>query len=103
MPVRLALSRAVSARGNDGLGAGGFNRFDQGVAVVPLVGNNRSSWNGIDQCSTLRDVRFLTAGQDQAQRVAEGINADMDLGGQSASRAADRLIATVFLSAPAEC
>ena len=103
MPVGLALGRAVAPRRDDGLSARGFNGFDQGVTVVSLVGHDSSGRNRRHQCGTLRYVGRLTARQDQTQRVTQGVDTGMDLSGQPASRAADRLIATVFLSAPAEC
>ena len=103
MPVGFSLNGAVAARRNNGLGAGSFNCFDLGVAVVPLVGDDGAGCNGLNQRSRLSDVRFLPASQDKAQWVSEGIDTGMDLGGQPTSRAADRLIATVFLGAPAEC
>ena len=103
VPVGMALGRAVASRRDDGLGAGSLNRFDKSVAVVSLVGDDSSGRNGLDQRGPLRDVRFLPASQDQAQRVAEGVDTGVDFGGQPTPRAADRLIATVFLGAPAEC
>jgi hypothetical protein len=51
----------------------------------------------------LRNIGRLTTGEDQAQWIAQGIHACMDLGSQPTARAAERLIATVFFDAPAEC
>jgi len=36
---------------------------------------------------------------DEAQRVAQSVDGDMDLGGQAAARAADRLILNPLLAA----
>jgi hypothetical protein len=46
----------------------------------------------VDQRLGLRAVMDLTGRGDQAQRVAESIDGDVDLGGQAAARAPDRLI-----------
>ena len=47
-------------------------------------------------------VRF-TAGQEEAERIAERIDQCMDLGAQSAARAPDRLVLAGFFLAPALC
>ena len=49
------------------------------------------------------NVGYLASGENQAQGIAQRIHAGVNLGGQSATRAANRLIATVFFGAPAEC
>lgn len=103
MPVGLALGRAVAPRRDDRLSTRGFNGFDQGVAVVSLVGDDSPGRNGRHQRGALRYVGLLSAGQDQTQRIAQRVDTGVDLGGQPAPRAADRLIATVFFRAPAEC
>ena len=41
-------------------------------------------------------VMSLAAGQVEADRIAERIDNGMDLGAQSATRAADRLVCAVF-------
>ena len=103
VPVGIALGRAIASRWDDGLGASGFNRFDQRIAVVSLVGDDGAGRNSLDQRGPLRDVRLLPTGQDQTQRIAKRVDTGVDLGAQPTPRAADRLIATVFLGAPAEC
>ena len=47
-------------------------------------------------------VRF-TAGQEEAEWIAERIDQCMDLGAQSAARAPDRLVLAGFFWAPALC
>jgi hypothetical protein len=49
------------------------------------------------------EVMRLAAGQEEADRVAECIHQGMDLGAQSAARAADRLVLAGFFWAPALC
>jgi len=49
------------------------------------------------------EVVGLTAGQKEANGIAQRINQCMDLGAQSAARAADCLILAGFFLAPALC
>lgn len=63
---------------------------------MPIISGSFMAVND-NQGSPLRDVGLLSGRQDQAQRVAQCVDTGVDLGGQSAPRAADRLIATVFL------
>ena len=83
-PVEIARRQPVAARGNYRFGSRRGNRFDERIAVISLVGD-------------------LAPGKDQSQRIAQGIYAGVNLGGQAAPRPTDRLIATVFLGAPAAC
>jgi hypothetical protein len=103
MPVDRALYLAIGSRRDDGLRAGGFDGVDQFVAVVSLVRDDGLGRYFADQCAALRHVGDLPAGEDQAQRITQGIDAGVNFGGQPASRPSDRLIATVFLGAPAAC
>lgn len=103
LPVVPALCVAVAARRNDGFGTGGLDGGNQGIAVVALVGNDSLRRDGLDQGSALGDIGDLARRQNEANRITQRIDAGMDLRGQSTSRAADRLIATVFLGAPAAC
>ncbi len=103
VPVDRSLCRAIAARRNDGLSACGFNRFDQLVAVVTLIGDNSVGRDGCNQRTPLRHIGDLSTGENQAQRITEGVDTRMNLGRQPAPRASDRLIATVFLGAPAAC
>jgi hypothetical protein len=96
MPVDPSRPIPVAARRDDGLSANRLDGLDQGVAVVALVGDDRLGRNGFDQGSTLGDIGHLAGGQDQSDGIAQRIYAGVNLGGQSAPRAADRLIATVF-------
>ena len=103
LPVELARRESVATWRNDCLGASLGNRIHESVAVVPLVGNNSIARNGINQCRPLGNVGDLSSRENQAQRITPCIHTSVNLGRQSATRAADRLIATVFLGAPAEC
>ena len=103
MPVDTALGVAIASRRDDGLCSGGFDGVDQSIAVVPLVGDDRASGDCLNQGSTLRDIGHLASCQDQTNWVAKSIDTGMNFGGQPTSRSTDRLIATVFLGAPAAC
>lgn len=95
-PVGLARRQAVAARRNNGFGPRGGDGLDDYIVAIPLVGDDCLDRDGIDQRRTLRDIGDMTAGEDQSQRIAQRIDAGVDLRGQSAARPADRLIATVF-------
>ena len=103
MPIDGALIDSVASRRDIGKGRAGFDGFDQFIAVVAFVGRNGGGWNIGDQCRSLSHIRHLSTGQDQTQGITQGINAGMDFRRQSTARSADRLIATVFFSAPAAC
>lgn len=77
MPVDFALCEPIASGPNDGLTACGFDGFDRRVAVVSLVGNNRSCWNGCHDGSTLRDIGDLAASQDHSNRIAQCIDRRM--------------------------
>ena len=96
MPVDWALIDSVATRRDIGNGVGSFDGFDQLIAVVAFVGRNSSSWNASDQRGTLGHIGDLSVGQDQTQRITQGIHTSMDFRRQSTARSADRLIATVF-------
>lgn len=103
MPVDLPLGFSVAARWNIGQHLGGLDLFDEFVAVVALIGRDCGGRDAGKQSSPLCHVSHLATSQDQTQRIAQGIDTGVNLGGQSATRPTDRLIATVFLRAPAEC
>lgn len=103
MPVDAALGIAIAARWDDGLGPGALDDGHQGIAVIALIGDHGPGRDRLDQGSALSHIGHLASCQNQANRIAERIDAGVDLRCQSAPRAADRLIATVFLGAPAEC
>jgi hypothetical protein len=82
---------ARSERGDHGIGADS-EKVPELVVVVSLVGNDVSGGEAVDQGFRLRAVVDLAGGRDEAQRVAQSVDGDVDLGGQAAARAPDRLI-----------
>lgn len=75
MPVDVALREPMASGRNDGLSARGFDGRDQRIAVVSLVGHNRSGWDGRHEGRALRDigdlaVRINRTGLPSASTVA---------------------------------
>lgn len=102
MPVERAGVESVGTRRDYRLTALRRNCFDEGIRIVALVGHDEFGRLILDQCCGLFDVGDLTCRENDAQRIAQGIHRDMQLGGQSAARAADFLLPGFFW-APAEC
>jgi hypothetical protein len=84
--------RAGAARRNDGLGANVCDGGAKAIGVKAHVGEQVFERKAADQALSLADVVDLACGQDEADRIAEGIDADVDLRAQAAARTTDRLI-----------
>lgn len=102
-PVKGARGQSMAPRRNHGFSPRGCNRFDEGVAVIAFVRHDRLARDEFNQRRPLRNVGRIATRQDQPQWIAQRIDAGMNLCGQPAARTTDRLIATVFLGAPAAC
>ena len=75
---------------------------DEGIGVERLV-SDQSAWiDGFDQRFGAGEVVILAGAEHHLDRIAEGVDERMNLGGQSAPRPADGLRA-VFFWAPALC
>jgi hypothetical protein len=79
-----------------------LERFDEVVGVEGFVAKQRPWLDSFQQRLRARQVVRLAAREHHVDRVAERIDQNVDFGGQSAARAADRLLA-VFFRAPALC
>ena len=102
--VKGARRRAGFARGDDGRLAGlGQRREHALVGIERLVGDERLGLKLREQRIGSRQIVRLTAGQMKADRIAERIHQRVDLGGQPALAAPDRLVWSSFLGAPAAC
>jgi hypothetical protein len=101
--VRLPWFLAVGFRRNDGGDVTRLERLDKGVGVVALVGDESLRLDLAQQRLGLGDVGRLPRRQGENDRIAECVDDGMDLGRQSASRAADGLSLAVFFWAPALC
>ena len=95
---RLAVGFWRNYRGDFSLG----ERFDQLIGVVGLVAN-QGRWIGlVKQRLRASQIVGLPRREHHIDGIAESIDQDVDFGGQSAARSADRLLA-VFFRAPALC
>lgn len=92
----------VLPRRNDRARAPLREEFDQRVCIVSLVRHDGLCRNSLDQCLGLRDVVRLTGGQSPTGQLPQAFDQRVNLGGQPATRAAQRLF-PVFLGAPAAC
>lgn len=89
-PVDRALGFPVAARRNDSLGPRRLDGGDRPVAVVALVGDDRFSWDALNQSCSLGDIGYLPRRQDEANGITQCIDTGMDLGGQTSPRTPDR-------------
>jgi hypothetical protein len=101
--VGFAWLLAVRLRRNDGRDLSLSECVDERVRVVALVGDQRVGLEVFEQRLGLRDVGGLSGRERQRDRIAECIDDGVDLGCQSAARAADGLVSAVFFWAPALC
>ena len=73
------------------------------VGVISLVGEQGLRLDKRQQRVGLCDVMDLPTREAQRQRIAQGVDDHMDFRREPAARAADGLVETPFLRAPAEC
>lgn len=97
-----------SAR-NDGLCAGGGDGVHGALSVISFIGKDMPCLQSVEQAFDLGDVVAFPAGQDEANRIAQGIGGGMDLGAQAAPGASQRVSfkpifgSIAFFGAPALC
>ena len=103
MPVDRTFVLPITTGRNIGKRTGRLDGFDQFITVVAFVGGHCGGLDSGDQGSPLSHIGDLSSCQNQTKGIAQGIDTGMDLRAQPTPRPADRLIATVFLAAPAEC
>ena len=90
-------------RDHSGLAGRGEWRNHPFVGVEGFVGDQGVGLHGGQKMIGTDQIMRLTAGQEEADRIAKGVDQGMDLGAQSAARAADRLVLAGFFCAPALC
>lgn len=73
-----------------------FEHRDQRVAIVSFVGNQCAGLDPFEQRFGLRNIGGLPRRQRKRDGIAESIDDCMDLGRQTAARAADGLVFPVF-------
>jgi len=96
MPIEFARCQAIGSGWNHSFGASGFDLGYEMVGVVALVGHHGLPRQILDQCRGMVDIGDLSGREDDAQRIAQRVDGDMQLGRQSAARAADFLTAGFF-------
>jgi hypothetical protein len=101
--VGVSLLKAVRLGRNDWLYSPLLKGFDQGIGIIGFVSQERFGVNLIQQRLGLTDAGRLARSKRQSDRIAGCIDDGVDLGGQSATGAADGLILTFFFLAPALC
>ena len=87
------LASAPWIAGNDGAGPDGRNAVADLVAVIGLVGQNVVGLKALHQREGLRCIAGLARGEDDAERPAEAIGGEVDLGGQTSSGTPQSLVA----------
>jgi hypothetical protein len=55
------------------------------ICVIGLVGQDIGRRQALDQSPSLGDVVALATGEDEADGIAEGVDGDVQLGGQAAA------------------
>ena len=111
MMIIVAWRSSIRARWNNRFGRVGLNLLHQGITVIAFIGGVPSLSRGNDglgigrhsqQGVGLTHVGLFGARQGESDRVAQRINEAVNLGSETAARAAQSLRAVFFL-APAAC
>jgi len=92
MPIVIVVAGAGSVERDDGLCPLGVDGLAEVVGVVGLVGQDVACRQALDERLGLGDVVALAAGEEEAHRIAERVDGDMELAGQPAPAAADGAI-----------
>ena len=101
--VAIARDLAIRFWRDDRLDSPDFEALDKAVCVVAFVAEEGVGLHFSREGFSLGDVMDLAAGEAERQRVAQGVDDHMDLGGRTAARAAYGLVEAPFLRAPALC
>jgi len=101
--VAIAGDLAIRFWRDDRLDGPDFEALNKAVGVVAFVAKEGLGLHLGRECFSLGDVVDLSAGEAERQRVAQGVDDHVDLGGRAAARAAYGLVETPFLRAPALC
>jgi hypothetical protein len=86
--IIISLLKAILLWRNHSLNAFGCQRFDQRIRVVAFVSDQCLRLKAFNQSSSLWAVVTLAGGQDEAQRIAQSINGDMNLRREAAATSA---------------
>ena len=102
MTIEISLSQPIGTRRNNGLRTGRFDFRNKVIGIVALIGDDGVCGQVLDALGRTVDVGNLPRRENHPQRIAQGIDHDMQFGRQSAPRTAD-FLTTGFFWAPAEC
>ena len=94
--VRLGRDHRSLASGREGLN-------DPLVGVEGFVGDQDVGLHGGQQVVGAIEIMGLPTGQQEAGRIAKGVDSGMNFGGQPTAGEPDRLVFTDFFLAPALC
>jgi hypothetical protein len=94
--IAIASDLTVRLWRDDGLDGSHFEALDEGVGVIAFVAEEGFGLRFSRKGFSLGDIVDLAAGEAERQRVAQGVDDHMDLGGQSAARAAYGLVDPPF-------
>jgi hypothetical protein len=72
---------------NDRNGTQRLDAGDEIIGVIALVGDDKAAWVVGEQSGRLRDIVCLAPGELEVQRVAQGIDTEMNLGAEPTTTA----------------
>jgi len=101
--VAFAFDFAIGLGRNNRFDFSAFEAGDEAIGVIAFVSENRICLRLGDKRFGLGDVVSLSTGEAERQGIAQGVDDDMNLGGQSTARAAYGLVETPLFRAPALC
>lgn len=93
MLVQGSLFKTIGATGDDGLHTRGLQVLQDRVRIVDFVDGQTGGLQFVKQRQRFGAVPGLAAGRAKAREHTQSIDQRMNRGGQSATRAADRLTA----------
>ena len=102
MPIERARAEPIGAWRDHRLAALRRNRCDEGIRVVPLVGDDEACGLILDQRCGLVDIGDRSGREHDAHRIAQGVDGHMPFCRQPTPRTPDFLTARFFW-APEEC
>ncbi len=98
-----ALHLAADLRGDHSFGSDALNGGDDSVGVVAAVRHHDLSLATGQQRQRLSELAGLTAGEPEANRLAQAVGQQVNLGAQSTSGTPQSLVFAPFLRPVAAC
>jgi len=94
--IALAFGFAIRLGRNDRPYLAHFEAGDESVGVIAFVREDRLGFYLGQKCFGLGDVMDLATGEAQRQRIAQGVDDDVNFGRQAAARPPYGLVETPF-------